>query len=423
MLPGTDVRGNEPVKWTLRSLFVSRVSRYWAAQYRVWRTALDWTVWLYLLIPGLLFAVGTYRSWWQHPPDWLVGLPDPLAAVPPLFAALTGGLRVFAEDADVLFLRQRQAWRRGLAGLGIVYSCLIHHVVIAAFFGVLTIWLIPVIGMTAAQMLWWAAFAAACRTAYAIVKHLIGARWNGWRKYAMLCLAGAAMAAAFLTSSQYFLSTRQTAIMQIASGIAWIALAVAAVCKLRARGTFWHDVLTERKAQLASTDFLLSQSVERKPRVQLRRPILFRQSRRLFRREDAGTVLAEMRLKSFLRKGANVRIWLSFISVSSTAVLLSPAWLSLPVALALPGIAAAWLRDQWKEWFAEPFLAQFPWEPSAARAGASVSGTWLLVPGGAWLAALAGWGIAGAWGTAAGIILGILVWLVGSKLLSAGAAG
>lgn len=406
------------MKWTLRSLFMSRVSRHWAGQSRVWRTALDWTVWLYLLIPGLLFAVGTYRSWWQHPPDWLIALPDPLAALPPLIAALSGGLRVFAEDADVLFLRQRPAWRRGLAGLGIAYSCLAHHIVIAAVFGFMTIWLVHTIGITIAQMLWWAAFTAACRTAYAIVKHLIGARWNGWRKYAVLCLAGASAAAAILVPTQYFLNSRHTAIMQIAATIAWIALVIAAVCKLRARGTFWHDVLMERKAQLASTDFLLSQSIERKPRVQLRRPILFRQSRRLFRRDDAGAVLAEMRLKSFLRKGANLRIWLSFISVSSTAVLLSPAWVSLPVALALPGIAAVWLRDQWKEWFAEPFLAQFPWEAPVARAGSSISGLWLLVPGAAWLAALAGWVIAGAWGAAAGLALGAVIWSGINKLFA-----
>jgi len=406
------------VKWTLRSLFISRVGRHWAGQYRVWRSALDWTVWLYILIPGLLFAVGTYRSWWQYPPEWLVGLPDPLAAFPPLIAALSGGLRVFAEDADVLFLRQRQAWRKGLVGLGIAYSCLVHHVVIAALFGFMTIWLVHMIGITIAQMLWWAAFTAACRTGYAIVKHLIGARWNGWRKYAVLCLAGAIAAAAYLAPTQYFLSSRHTAILQIAAAIAWVALAGAAVGKLRARGTFRHDVLMERKAQLAGTDFLLSQSIERKPRVQLRRPLLFRQSGRLFRRGDAGTVLAEMRIKSFLRKGANIRLWLSFISVSSTAVLLSPAWLSLPVALALPGIAAVWLHEQWKDWFAEPFLAQFPWEPSAARAGSSVSGLWLLVPNAAWLAALAGWAIAGAWGAAAGLALGAAFWSGINKLLA-----
>lgn len=406
------------MKWTLGSLFASRVRRYWAGQYRVWRTALDWTVWLYLLIPGLLFAVGAYRSWWQHPPVWLVGLPDPLAALPPLIAAISGGIRAFAEDADVLFLRQRPAWRKGLVGWGIAYSSLIHHVAAAALFGLLAVWFVPVIGLSAVQLLWWAAFTAACRTAYAIVKHLIGARRNGWRKYAALCLAGAALAAAFLAPSLTFLSTRDAATMQIAAALAWAALAIAAVCKLRARGTFWHDVLMERKAQLASTDFLLSQSVERKPRVQLRKPILFRRSRRLFRRDDAGAVLAEMRLKSFLRKGANLRIWLSFLSVSSTAVLLSPAWLSLPVALVLPGIAAVWLRDQGKEWFAEPFLAQFPWEPSDARAGSILSGYWLLVPSAAWLTALSGWTIVGIWGAAAGLALGAVVWSGINKLFA-----
>ena len=408
------------MKWTLGSLAARRVRRSWAQQYRIWRTALDWTVWLYILIPGLLFGIGTYRAWWLHPPEWLLGLPEPLAAIPPLIAALSGGLRVFVEEADALALRQRPSWIVGLTGFGIAYTLTIHLIVVALLFSLLAVWFVPILGLHAGQMLWLAAFTSACCTAYGIVKHIIGASRHGWRKYVVLGMAGAVMLAAFLMPVQYFLATRHLVIVQAAAGLSWLALAVAAACKLRSRGTFRHDVLMERKAQLSGTDFLLSQSVERKPRVQLRRPILFRQSGRLFRREDAGTMLAEMRLKSFLRKGANIRLWLSFIGISSTAVWMSPAWLALPVALALPAIAAVWLREQWKEWFSEPFLKQFPWSESEARRGSSVSRLLLLVPGAAWLSALSGWIIAGAWGFAAALVLGIFIWIRINKLLPAG---
>lgn len=373
------------------SMFATRLIRYYKLQYRMWRTTLDWTVALYIIIPGMFFAVGTYRSWWQQPPDWLLGLPELLAALLMLVFVWSGRLRTFTEEADVLMLRQQPVFMNGLAACGIVFTVLTRLVLVAALFGILSIWFVRVYGLTLEHLAWWHLFTAACGATIAILKHLIVARWTGWRQLAAI-MASIAISTVYLVPVLRMLETPQhIAALKLGTLLAWLTLAAASVIRLRAQGTFAHDVRVERKAIMAGADLLLSQSVERKPTVLLRRPLLFRRSGRLFRRTGPATVLAEMRIKSFVRRPANVELMFSFLFLSSLAVVMTPVWLSIPLALVLPGIAASWLHQQWKTWIAEPFVAQFQWDRADASSAARRSTLLLLTPCYIWLVLLAIW--------------------------------
>ena len=91
-------------------------------QWKVWRTALDWTVWLYFIVPGLWLGGGTYLEIWHHPASWLTGMPLWAGERLPLFLIFLGRLRTFTEEADVLFLLQKQTWGRGLKLRGFGYT-------------------------------------------------------------------------------------------------------------------------------------------------------------------------------------------------------------------------------------------------------------------------------------------------------------
>lgn len=405
------------MNWTISALIRERVSRFWRDQYRIWRTALDWTVWLYFIVPGLLFAVGTYRDWWRELPPWLSALPDGLAAVPPLLFVLTGSLRVFAEDADILFLRQRPAWIKAMIGFGAAYSLLIHSFGLILLFGAMAVWTVQGAGLSDAQIAWWLAFTVPCKTVFAVAGNLLRAYWTGWRKFAALTAAAFVMATVYLAVMLRFLSTHDPAILWIGTAVAWIAMPAVVAFKLRAKGTFMNDVQMERKARLASTELLLSNVMERKPTVQLRKPFLFRRSGRIFRRTDAGVMLAEMRMKAFMRKWSNWQIWFSFHSVSTAAIAMSPFWLGIILAAVLPLMAAIWIQEQWREWFGDPFVAKFRWQKEDARTGASISRFWLLAPGVLWLSSVAGW-IAGGWiGVPIALACGTVYWRIANALL------
>jgi len=389
-------------------LLEARIKRYWIDQIRVWRTALDWTVWVYIILPGLWIGGGTYREMWLDPPGWLTALPEMLVLVLPILYLFTGRQRVFLEDADVLFLLQKQEWIRRLIAGGALYTLAMNALSATLLFGFLQLWLVKGLALPQASIVAWAVCTAACKAAVTLQQHLVAARWRGWRNAVIQTLAAVAIIGAYGWVSLIGFDRPEFL-------IAFAMLAIAAWFlqlryKLGAKGHFAHDVQSERKARLASTDLLLTTVMEKRPAIRLAKPVVFRKSGRLLRGSDAGTMLAEMRMKAFVRKLSNVRLWLGFFGVSTTAILVSPGWLGLTLAALLPLLAAMWLHRHWKEWVDEPFVAQFRWEDAALRKGASLSRFWLLAPGVAWIASLAGWSFGGWDMMWAALPLGIGVW-------------
>jgi ABC-2 type transport system permease protein len=393
--------------WTPESVALNRIRLHWKTQVQAWRTALDWTVWIYFILPGLLYAIGTYRAWWLYPPDWLTGLPAGLSAMPPLLMALTGRFRVLAEEADILFLRQQRSWLRRIMGVGAAYSFCMHALQSALVFGLMSLIYVREMELGAGAIAAWWLYTAAYRTLFSIAGNWLRAYWRGWRRYAIQGLAVLPAAGLYLLPAGSFHAERNPAVLWAAAGASLAAAGMAAAFRLRAKGTFASDVLLEREAKLASADLLLQAAIERRPTVRTARPMLFRRSGRLFRGDEAGTVLSEMRIKSFLRKWANIRLWLTFHSASSAAILMCPAWLAPGVAAALPLIAVTWIREQWREWTAEPYLTRYPWREEDRRIGSARSGFWLLFAGFVWQGAVAGWAAGGGPGLPVGAVCGI----------------
>ncbi|MFP3490042.1 ABC transporter permease, partial [Staphylococcus sp. SIMBA_130] len=78
------------------------------------KAALDWTVWLYILIPALVIGVAYYRSWWLVAPDWLTVIPEQAAVFPLFLIATTWSLRMYTEEADQVYLMQNAVLSKGL---------------------------------------------------------------------------------------------------------------------------------------------------------------------------------------------------------------------------------------------------------------------------------------------------------------------
>ncbi|CAM4476729.1 ABC transporter permease [Paenibacillus tarimensis] len=404
------------MKWTKWGLFRSRLTGSWIKSFKAWKLALDWTVWVYFLVPGIWIAGGTYLEWWREEPSWLMWLPEWVVLLPLLFYALSGGLRVFLYEADMLFLLQRKEWLRSLIRYGALYTLLKHTVGTALLCGLLLLLLVKSMGLNSYTIFVLGLFTLVMKFGIGVIQNMLYGRWKGLQKLGMELLLS------LLTSAVYM-----TAALLLLQEPVWLLAAAAAAAaagaglfrrKLRMQGTFAADVEQERKASAAVTEILLTPVMEKKPLVKLDRPLVFRRSGRIFRKSDAGTMLAEMRIKAFLRKFAHVRLWVSFFSVSTVATLASPGWLGLLLAVTLPLLAASWLHQQWKEWAKEPFLIQFKWEDEALRKGASLSGWLLLLPGVIWLFMLTGWLLGGLMMTVLMVPAGILYWWVSNKLLN-----
>lgn len=113
--------------YTPLGLYRRRRKEHFNEQLKNLKLVVDWTVWVYLLIPGLLYFSGWYVSLWSKPlPSWATGLTLPILTGLIDIIMLTGGILLFVEEADVLFLKSRSLWMRTLMKQGIYRGCLQH---------------------------------------------------------------------------------------------------------------------------------------------------------------------------------------------------------------------------------------------------------------------------------------------------------
>ncbi|OBZ11323.1 ABC transporter permease [Bacillus sp. FJAT-26390] len=394
---------------TPRQLFWIRLKKNGKEQLRVWNSVLDWSVWLYLVIPGLFIGGGLYREILLEMPEWALSLPwAKFYPILLLLLLLSGQIRIFVESADRLFLLQRPEWLRTLKRCGFGYTLAVKFVVIGLPFLLLLPFLLKAEGLTGLQLVLAYGYTIVTGMILAIGIHMLQGKLVGWRKRSAQLMALLLFIAFYLTPMLAW--TYDTKLLGISLGAGIVALLVMTRFGLRSPINFEAEVKQESETRLRSTELLMSQVIEAKPLVRLKSPFLFRRSQRLFRKSDSGTVLAELRLKAFLRGMTNLRVWLSFISASTVAVSLVPGPVALFLVAALSLLGAAWLQLQWKQWFAEAFIVQFPWTSGSARRGAVISRFWLLLLPMLLWSAIAGYKLLGVQAAIMAALLCFILW-------------
>ncbi|NBD23116.1 ABC transporter permease [Paenibacillus glycinis] len=403
------------VNWRVGTLFRRRLKRFWAEQWRAWRTALDWTVWVYFILPLLWIGGGTYLDIWHHPPDWLRQLPMWTGERLPLVVVFVGRLRTFAEEADVLFLLQRRTWGRGMMLRGAAYTAAVLLFLTALVYAVLLPFFVAVHHFSAATLVTMIVYTWAWACIGAVWRNLLEARFSGFRKWLVKTAVLLLLAITYLIPMIYWGSSPARLLPPILIGAAAFALLLRV--KLRARDAFESDTQQEQLARLASTQFLLRNVMERKPRIRLRRPLLLRNSKRIFKRFDGETLLGEMIIKAYVRRFPLVRTWLAFNLLSAVGLILTPAVIQPYVAIALMLLFSTWITSHWRGMMAEPYFAQFRWPDAVKRKSAGRVRFWLVVPSAGLFGMICGLKAYGAWGLLA-IVPGVLIWIVINSIVT-----
>ena len=396
-------------RWTPVRLLLSRIVRFHGEQYRIWRTALDWTVMLYIAVPGLWILGGLWLEMLREPPDWLAAIPAELAPLVLAILMFKGRLRTFREEADVLILLQRRSWIRTLKLGGAVYTLLAQAVSTALVFTLLLPWLRLHGAFDADGIALWAAFTLACRLLAAAARRLADCLLRGWKRWA----AHAALAFALIAFYAGLVSASdgRAGMLGACTAAAFAGWAAMVGILLRLRGGHEADLRSELRARTASAALLVSAAgIEHKPEPVFNRPLVFPHSGRILRAKDPGAMLAEARIKSFLRRSPGSAFQL--IAVPTFALTAVPGWLPPVLAAVLMALGASWLQREFRAWMDEPFIAQFRWEAAAVRRGASLSRFWIMLPAAVWYAGVAGWRLAGWAGLLAAVPLGVCLWVL-----------
>lgn len=389
-------------------LFARRLRSEWKFQYKVWKMAVDWTVALYFVIPGLLVAGYNYTLWWRDMPVWGSYVPE-LALLALLYiVSCAGSLRLFLEEADQLFLIRNESWMNRLKGWGIAYSLTATTLLTAVTAGLAAPFLVQVHHYEWSRLVLLGAVAA-----LAGMLVLLAGRWIALRLPRLL--GWFAHAGCFLLLGAVFLFVTRLE-MGWGWSVVWAAvLAVGTTLLIRVRmrmtGTFYQDVAYEYDQRMKFAAMLMGHVVPKPSKLLKRKkPWVLGNSRHLFRKRTPDRVLAETIVKSFFRSGTQLKLYVQFTFACCFALLALPVIVKWVFWLGVSFLLAYWIKMYGKEVMASSFMKLFPWRDTDRLKAIARATPLLFVPAYVPAGLLLGWSAYGWW---AGLLLIPAGWLIG----------
>jgi ABC-2 type transport system permease protein len=340
-------------------LFVERMSAYWIAIWKCWRTVLDWAVWIYIFIPGLFIFGGMYRDLLRNPPSWLFDIPSVLPLVILGLVQLAGHYRTFAESGDGLFLHRMVRWTRGLTIWGFVYCFFTRILLSTLSVAIISPLLLRIFSYDYVHLSILIIYTAIFGFTWTLLKDRMVLAWSGWKRTVILLLLRLAYLFAFVWIAA--LGEQNDVVF----GVLIVLLVIAGwqmKLRLRIKGSLMHEIAVENAAYMASVGWILSESMDKKPVPKLRGPMLFRRSKPLLKHRDDTYRLLDSWLKSSLRRVDMLKPVLYFVFAGAAAIVLTPLVLALMVWLVLPMLVLGWIQRQWLQWLSEPYIALFHWD-------------------------------------------------------------
>lgn len=359
-------------------LFRRRLFSHWREQSAIIRTAADWTVLLYIIIPfGLLGGRFYYGFWKEDMPGWTDVLP--FMMLPLLFAILlvTGGIVLLLQEGDLLFLRQRQQWIKGIQLRGILYSLTVTALKIAAVFAVLLPFIIRGYGLStgaAGALLLLTVTASWC---VKLLGHIVRVQRQGFRRWLWLIPAVTVPSGIYIRLATYW---ENSPLLLIAASAVYAAVTVWAVYyRLQLRGTFLSDVREDYKQRMRIAGLML-RGVQDKPRPTRYKPWIFRKSQPLLSSKSPESRFTAAGIKALVRNPAHLKLYLAFTGVSMGAIFISPAFLKWGLLVVLALLMSYWLSSFWLLFAGDDYIGILPFNKAQKAEAGSKAMEILLIP-------------------------------------------
>lgn len=350
-------------------LFRRRLFSHWREQSSIIRIAADWTVLLYIIIPGLLLGGRFYFGFWNDDlPGWFSNLPFLL--LPALLAILigTGGLILLLQEGDLMFLRQRQSWINTIMLRGIIYSLAVTTLKIGAVYGLLLPFIIRGYGLTATEAVSLLFLTLACSWCVKLLGHMVRVQRQGWRRWLWQIPAIALPCGIYIRVAQLW-SSHPVLLWLTAALFAFAAL-FAIRQRLLLRGTFMNDVREDYKQRMKIAGWML-RSVLDKPRPTRYKPWIFRKSQPLLSSRLPESRLSAAAIKALVRNPAHLKLYLTFTGISLVAIFIVPGGFKWLIFLVLGSLMAYWLSSFLLFFMGDDYIGILPFsKDQKAEAGA-----------------------------------------------------
>lgn len=347
---------------TAVKLFFRRLIDDWKFQYNVWKTVVDWTILLYILIPLAVVGIRQYLLLWHVTPGWLDKLPFELFVSIAFLFAWKGTARFFIEEADQLFLKQKARWYGSIIKMSIMYFFWKSLFVSAFLFLILAPVLLREYAVTWYEIALFFALTLFTKFGLGLAKQMLTLQVHGFKnKLAQVAL--------FILVGFVFRILVPTAIKDkllfLSIFVILVIICLALVSKrINIKGMFLEDwaQAMEQKLKYVSIILGLSGQKVKRPGARRKRPLLFRNSNLIFKQRSTSNSLVEFGLKSFLRNKGSVILYLQVTLFGTVFVLSLPFQWQWPAWLAVAFLLVSLVRLHWVEELNSEFLRSLPWQ-------------------------------------------------------------
>lgn len=343
------------------SLFWWRLKGYMKEQITILRFVADWTVMLYILIPGILLGARLYYGLWMEDlPQWSLHAPSMIFLSFMLLGIYNGGILLLVQEGDVLFIRMHQRWMSGLILRGSLYSMVVILTKVVILFAIVCPFLVRVLGMNKLELGSFIALSITTSWVVSWIRHFMNITFTGWTRRLLLIFVIGVPCALYARVSILWI---HEPLLMISTAVLLIVVAMIFVKKrVYHQGTFMNDVQEDSKQRMKFTAFLLMQVVD-KPKPTRTKPWIFRRSPYLYRSRSAEHRLAAAAVKAWFRNPRHLLLYLQFTGVSLLAIIVPPGIIKCFVLLAVSMMLVYFLFRYWINFLCDEWVSLLPWSP------------------------------------------------------------
>ncbi|RBP93797.1 ABC-2 type transport system permease protein [Cytobacillus firmus] len=344
------------------SLFLGRLINSWKYQFGIFRSIADWTIMVYLIVPGAVIFGMIYRSWWLETPEWIANLPMFLLFFLLYIFSWLGNFRPFTQEADKVFLVKNKSLYLGLRKWGFGYSLFFQAVSTGTMIALLLPFLKNSYFLQWSQIIALLTFFITLKWAIMAVSYYLKGIEGKFRRYVIGFVLFVLLSwFSQLVYSLWNFGADFPVYMISAVLLSGTLTRVSQMQKRISAADFEIMLEQEEKTKYIKWIFMMAPEIE-KPAISMRtRPILFRNSRRIFKKRTPIKGLIELFIKIFIRNPSYIFSYFQIISVSAAGIIaIPPLWIKVIVSGIFLFLMYSWLSITWdKSIMSHPFTKKY----------------------------------------------------------------
>ncbi|PWA09744.1 hypothetical protein DCC39_12320 [Pueribacillus theae] len=339
-----------------RQLFRKRLIQEWKFQWGVLRSVFDWTIILYMAIPAMILIPFLYADVWKNIHlYWSEEFPFSILLLLVLLLSTRGNFRTYVREADLLYVIQRKKLFYQLKLHSFLFSVFQLVAGVALIFIVILPIVIRIYQFSPMEVLLLFLEICAFRLLFLTLKKIMNRALYKWIFFPLT----------FIVTARVILYTDSVILGVLSIVIIFIIVMFHLTKIIKTNRLFYKEIEIEHAERIRYIKLILnfSMEVEKEITDQRKKPVvLFRKSRRIFKKRNSENGLLELLIKAFLRNKSHLILYCQFVIVTMYAITVSPVVLKWIVFLCSCFAVNDWLKALYTKMLDNSFFAVVPFE-------------------------------------------------------------